>query len=281
MPSGGLRLGLGRQRFGGGGGGGGIDPDAQAFLTATGITEPLQVSALNELVLGLKQNSFWDSMYAIYPVLGGDAATHKYNLKDPQDLDSSYRLTFSSGWSHSSLGMTPNGSAYADTHLIPSEVQIRFNTAYGYYSRTDRQASEIELGATRPFDEPNSRVAMHMKWGDGNAYYDQYSNSITNGRLSFSMSGVPTLGLHTMTRTANNDQRAFVKGIQRGYTANIADTFLPTRTLWIGAYNVANFAYGSTKQCAFAYVSNGLNPTRAVTLDTIVQNYQTTLGREV
>ena len=262
-------------------GGGGIDPDAQAFLTATGITNPTEVSALNQLVLDLKANSLWSNMYAIYPVLGGSASTHKYNLKDPQDLNSAYRLTFSSGWTHSSLGMTPNGSAYADTHLIPSVVQTAYNTAYGYYSRTNIQATQIELGSTTLGNEPNSRVAMHTKWSDANAYYDQYSNSTGNGRLAFSMSGIDSLGLITMTRTANNDQRGFVKGIQRGFSSVIANTALPSRSLWIGAYNVSAFAYGSTKQCAFAFASDGLNPTQATTLNTIVQNYQTTLGRQV
>jgi hypothetical protein len=261
--------------------GGGIDPDAQAFLTATGITNPTEVSALNQLVSDLKTNNLWSNMYAIYPVLGGTATTHKYNLKDAQDLNSAYRLTFSSGWSHSSLGMTPNGSAYADTHLIPSSVQTAYNTAYGYYSRSNIQGTEIDLGATTNLDEPNSRVALHSKWSDANAYYDQYSQSASNGRLTFSMSGIDTLGLMTMTRTANNDQRGFVKGIQRGFSSVVANTALPSRSLWIGAYNVSSFAYGSSKQCAFAFASDGLNATQATTLDTIVQDYQTTLGREV
>jgi hypothetical protein len=173
MPFVGLRLGLGTKRASVI-----LASDAQAFLTATGITNPTEVDALKQLVLDLKTNNLWSNMYAIYPVLGGTATTHKYNLKDPQDLDSSYRLTFSSGWTHSSNGMTPNGSAYADTHLIPSAVQTQYNTAYGYYSRTNIQATQIDLGCTTIGNEPNSRVALHSKWSDANAYYDQYRELI-------------------------------------------------------------------------------------------------------
>ena len=274
----GIGIGIGRQRFASNNV---KDVDVQAFLTATGITNTLQVNALTQLVLDLKLNNLWDNMYAIYPILGGTATTHKYNLKDPQDLNSAYRLTFSSGWSHSSLGMTPNGSAFADTHLIPSVVQIQYNTAYGFYSRTNIQATQIDLGSTTQFNEPSSRVAMHTKWSDANAYYDQYTNSNANGRLQFSMSGVSTLGLITMTRTANNDQRGFVKGIQRGFSNVTASTALPSRSLWFGAYNVDAFNYGSTKQFAFAYVSDGLNVGECQTLNTIVESYQTTLERNV
>ena len=276
----GIGIGLGKKRFTPSGAASGLDPDAQAFLTAASITDPTQVSALNQLVLDLKLSNLWDRLYAVYPILGGTATTHKYNLKDPRDLDAAFRMTFTSGWIHSSTGMTPNGSAYADSKLIPTVTQTQFNTSYGYYSRTDITAAQIELGATTVGDEPNQRVAMHMKWTDSNAYYDQYNQNTSNGRLQFSMSGIPTLGLCTMTRVNANDHRGFVKGIQRGFSSATATTNMPSRSIHFGAYN-SNSPYFSTKQCAFAFIGQGLNQFEAVDLDTCVQTYQTTLGRAV
>jgi hypothetical protein len=68
-----------------------LDPDAQAFLTATGITDPTITSAINTLVISLKNDGVWSRMVAIYPFVGGTADTHKYNLKNPQDTDAAFR----------------------------------------------------------------------------------------------------------------------------------------------------------------------------------------------
>ena len=69
----------------------GIDTDAQAFITATGITDNTQKNSINQLVLDLKSYGVWSKIKAIYPFVGGTATTHKFNLKDPRDLDAAYR----------------------------------------------------------------------------------------------------------------------------------------------------------------------------------------------
>ena len=54
-------------------------------------------------------------MKALYPFVGGTATSHKFNLKDPRDLDAAFRLQFNGGWTHNSNGVTPNGTnGYAD-----------------------------------------------------------------------------------------------------------------------------------------------------------------------
>jgi hypothetical protein len=47
----------------------GSDPDYQAFITATGITEPTQSAALETLVSDLKSYGLWSKMKAIYPMV--------------------------------------------------------------------------------------------------------------------------------------------------------------------------------------------------------------------
>jgi len=63
-----------------------VDPDAQAFITAAGITNPTQQSAINTLVVNLKGYSIWTKFKAIYPVVGGSASSHAVNLKTPGNL---------------------------------------------------------------------------------------------------------------------------------------------------------------------------------------------------
>ena len=70
----------------------GVDADAQAFITAAGITDSTQQSAIDTLVKQLKGYGIWSKMKAVYPFVGGTATTHKYNLKDPRDLNAAFRL---------------------------------------------------------------------------------------------------------------------------------------------------------------------------------------------
>ena len=51
------------------------DSDAQAFFTASGITDLTQKNAVNQLVLDLKSNSLWTKIKALYPIVGGNANT--------------------------------------------------------------------------------------------------------------------------------------------------------------------------------------------------------------
>ena len=67
------------------------DPDAQAFITAAGITDNTQKSAINTLVLDMKGFGIWTKMKAIYPFVGGTATTHKFNLKNPLDTSTLYK----------------------------------------------------------------------------------------------------------------------------------------------------------------------------------------------
>ena len=50
--------------------GGGFDPNAEAFITAAGITDPTQQNAINDLVLDLKAASIWTKFNALYPIVG-------------------------------------------------------------------------------------------------------------------------------------------------------------------------------------------------------------------
>ena len=88
-----------------------FDPDYQAFITATGITEPTQSAALETLVSDLKSYGLWSKMKAIYPMV-----TDRNN-RFAQSED------FSQTWNPISSSVTvnqitaPNGTATADLVL--------------------------------------------------------------------------------------------------------------------------------------------------------------------
>jgi len=126
-----------------------VDADAQAFITAASITDPTQQSAVNQLVVDLKAASIWTKMSAVYPFVGGSATTHKFNLKDPRDLDAAFRLNFQGGWTHSSTGALPNGTnAFAITYLDLSANLGSAKPHLSYYSRTNTTTGtdQIDIG---------------------------------------------------------------------------------------------------------------------------------------
>ena len=122
-----------------------LDADAKAFLDAAGITDSTITGAINTLVRSLKSYNIWTKLKAVYPFVGGTASTHKWNLKDPRDLDAAFRLTFSAGWTHDANGSKPSGSStYANTYLVPSTAFADNYNGLGYYSGTNLSETDID-----------------------------------------------------------------------------------------------------------------------------------------
>jgi len=225
-------------------GGASTDPDAQAFITAAGITDATQKSAVNQLVLDLKGYSIWTKMKAIYPIVGGSASSHKWNLKDPRDLNAAFRLTFATGMTHSSTGFTSNGaSGYANTNLIPLNVMTNNNTSFGIYSRSNLDGLGYDTGIQVAGSCVFALVTRYLN----NYITDQYIN--TTNRIS-----------------ASN-------------TDSLSGTNIPFLICCINDSSTPR--YYSTREYSFMYLGDGLTDTEAANFYTAVQNYQTTLNRQV
>jgi hypothetical protein len=256
------------------------DADAQAFITAAGITDATQQSAVNQLVLDLKSANIWTKMKAIYPIVGGTASTHKWNLKDPRDLDAAYRLTFATGWTHSSIGMLPNGtSAYADTFFIPATNGLLNSSHISFYSRTNNTTVANDFGANNSLGTAGATQMYIYIAGQYRGISDSLA-SIVSDYVLFTNSN--TTGFYINTRTASNAQAVYKNGtIQNSNTKTGNRTSLK---LLIGAQNKDNpngvIDY-SNRQCAFASIGDGLTGVEALAFYTSVQTFQTTLGRNV
>ena len=249
--------------------GGAVDPDAQAFITAAGITDPTQQSAINQLVVDLKGHSIWTKFKAIYPIVGGTASTHKWNLKDPRDLDAAFRLTFSTGWTHSANGMLPNGtSAYADTNLNDNTILNLNSVHISYYSRTNENITAIEIGAGL-FDGLFIEART-----SGTSYYRVHSSAL------LSHSDTDSRAFYLANRTASNLMNAWKNGV-KVVTGTGASTLKQNYNIYIGALNIGAANYPTGKQCAFASIGDGLTDSEAANFYTAVQAYQTTLSRQV
>lgn len=254
-------------------GGSSIDTDAQAFITVASITDPTQQSAINTLVTQLKTYGIWTKLKAVYPFVGGTASSHKFNLKDPRDLDAAYRLTFSGGWTHSSTGALPNGTnAYADTKLIPNSSLSNVSVHFSKYNRTNDLTGNKIDGV---YDNGNISF-LQQNYSAGNGIAGSLSAIVSYTRTD-------TRGLFTVTRTSSTSLKVFKNSIQQGSTNTVNSTSIPNVVVYIGARNELGGIplFYNSYESAFASIGDGLTDAEATAFYNAVQAYQTTLGRQV
>ena len=244
------------------------DADAQAFITAAGITDATQQSAINTLVVDLKAYSLWTSMKAIYPFVGGTSGTHKWNLKDPRDLDAAYRLIFNGGWTHSSTGATPNGvNGWADTKLVAQGTLSLNSTSFGVYSRTNVDRLAPSIG-----NLTGAATAEASLWlRSSNLAFLR-----VNGGTASTPANTDSRGLILANRVNSTQVQIQIRGTQTTFTN--ASNSLSTNVFQLGGVNPNFF---DTKELAFAFIDDGLTSQNMTDLNTSVVAFETALSRNV
>ena len=243
-----------------------------AFATATGITDVTILGALNTFDLGLISNGLDTKMKAVYPFVGTTSTTQKYNFMDARDLDVAFRLQFNGGGTFSINGYQPNGTnAYANTFLSPS-ANLTLNSSHiSYYSRTNSNGTEIEIGS--------SQVGNYSLIEIRTAATTYFGVNQTSGILTYADAN--SQAFYMANRTASNVVNGW-RNSTKVASGTTASTALAGTTFYLSAFNQDSLPlYYSTKQCAFASIGNGLTDGEASTLYTLVQNMQTTLSRQV
>lgn len=260
------------------------DPDAQLFFNAqsgAGVTlTTTQMNATNQWVVDAKAANIWTKFKAIYPVVGGTATAHKFNLKNPLDTDAAFRLAFVGGWTHSVNGALPNGTnAYADTYYFPSVNGTLNSSHISFYSRTDSDNGGTDISANNAIGTQGMTILYTRSGNNLYGTIDKFANT-TPDFIQFSNTN--SLGFYTLSRTASN----LSKGYKNGSLLNTSTlTGSPTnRSLFLSATNKDNpvqVTQYSNRQCAFASIGDGLTDAEVAAFRTAVQNFQTTLGRQV
>lgn len=259
------------------------DSDAQAFITAASISNITQKEAINQLVLDLKAAGIWNRMVAIYPFVGGTATSHKWNLKDPRDLDAAKRLTFGGSWTHSEGGVLPDGSTgYANTHIDFNQDVPQYSLHGSYYSRTNTAPGVDDYFL---FGVAVGGSVVGLDLYSNNRYYAVAGDSSKTIVVTDQTNFKKLLGISCY----HFDQfRIYNDGIAIGSNTNERSGYFPstdpanTNRLYLGAYNNNGTPlFFSSRQCAFASFGYGLDATQWAALNTAVTNFQTTQGRAV
>ena len=257
---------------------GGWDADALAFISAASITDATQKSAINKLVKGLKAHSLWSRIVALYPFVGGSASQHRYNLINP----SNFLITFVGGVTHDANGVTFNGSTgYANTGLTPSSSLTLNNESLFLYSRTAAAGAvttDVDMGAANTTTQRDELLIRNS----ANSFRSSL-NTTAGGSGTVSTTTSDGSGLFMGTRISSTDHRVFRNSTQIGSTSTGSNGgTLSNIPIYIGARNVSNAGNGFVnRNFAMAGAGLGFNTTQVGEFYTLVQNFQTMLGRQV
>lgn len=249
--------------------GGGYDSDAQAFFTATGITDNTIKDAVDDLVVALKAASVWTKCIAIYPFVGGDATKHSYNLKNTAQ----YQITWSGTVTHNANGITGNGTDGFGISLNPSSASMDgSNYHLAIYSRSSGASAQnqIEIGA---YDGVGAAMFLGCRFQDTCIMY----GGATSGNVSFS--NTDGQGFYLQSRRSDTDLEAYKNG-SSSYTLATSNTTTPPN-LALRVLDFNGSPNKSTKNLAFASVGSGLTDTEAADFNTAVEAFQDALSRGV
>ncbi len=254
------------------------DSDAQAFINAAIITDTTQANSVNTLVVGLKADGIWSKMKAIYPFVGGTATSHKYNLKDPRDLNAAFRLTFNGGWTHSANGALGNGvNNSAETSLNPLDTLSATSYNYSVYSRNQISGVYAVMVYSEEASEPDENGAVFYS-GTMSLLFDNYS--AFGMQIQYGTEGFPNK-FYASTNTVgfinvNNDAGTislYKNGAAQILTGAPYAVDLPNRSIQLAA--------PAPMQLAFSTIGDKLTPTESLNLYNRIQAFQTSLGRQV
>lgn len=244
------------------------------FSNATGITSADILQPLNTFVTTLKSNGIWNKLYAIYPFVGSDANSNKYNLINT----GSYTGTFGGGWTYNSNGVTGNGSTnYFNTTFNPASSVTGFaqNHSLSFYSKTAGN-NGYDLG----IDQGGSDALYVMaRYVDGKAYYG------TDGNINVAVTSDEALGFFTATISGSNTNN---KNMYRNSTAILTGTnttyAAESSELYFGANHRVTpdgITDPSSRNYAYASIGKGLTSSEVSSYYTAVQTLQTSLNRQV
>lgn len=269
-----------------GGGGSDFDADAEAFLTATGIANdatvlfsatPQQITgeeiwtAYNDFVVGAKLNNYYSKLVVLYPFLGGTASTHKWNAKDPQDQDASFRMTFPNSATHTGTGIDFNGvNQYGETFMSANSTNFTgFPSVGASYYLQELLGGDVYVGIGS-----NTSFAPYHCDTDNKAYVQIGGGS----PAGVTVTGGDKKALWTVQRKDASTVECYNNGALKTTESTTADNSSATTIKLNRQWSAGNVkAVG----CSFFVLHQALSSTEVGNLNTDVVALQTALHRNV
>lgn len=211
----------------------GPDADALAYIAAvesTGYAMPqVEKDAVDALVKAYKANGTWSKKYAVFLISGNTAASQKWNLKDPRDLDAAYRMVWLGGTTHSNTGVKFNGTDSYGNPFVSLATLGNTDTQLGAYATTEGTSLEAILSV-----EDNTTGSMNytiFRFNSGNVESYMFSVSLTPVPVATAVGLLTTNVLGTAIKIYQNGVVIKTNTASGGNTAGL------TRGPYFGAHN--------------------------------------------
>ena len=248
-----------------------------AVVAAGGTVDSTMSAATRTLFQSIWSNGLNTSMVAMYPFIGGTAASHVIQGMSP----GTYNLTFNGGWTQNTSGATPNGTnAYANVPFAPSATGgfVLSGGSCGFYCGTDSSAN-CAIGSTA-----GNNGAFNLYPALLNPTKQMATTFWNSAVAAYSIATVAdSLGLMSIARSGSTSTVQFYRRGEFVSSQSHNAVALPNVSIYLGANNQIGTANQfSTYRHQFTYFYAGtLTTTQMATLNSIIQTYQTSLGRNV
>ncbi len=254
------------------------------MVSAGGSVNATMSAATNTLFTSLKSASLYSKIKLMYPYMGGVAGSNRINAINPL----LYNITFGAGYTHNYSGTTSNGSSLANTNY----------TAVSPTDNLDSNHFSLYIGTTG------------STYAGGAVYIMEFGNlnTLFNGRFLGVLLGVEynvdggqsyfgnmTSSLKSVSKITMGTSKGFIGASRENSTSwflnkngaeiatdtNTRNQDFPSNPLGNPTYIPAfsgNIVSG-TRRHQFATFGDGLSSGEMSQLETIINTFQTTLGR--
>lgn len=238
--------------------------------------------SIDRFVKTMKKVGVFDKLKAIYPMIGGTSARHKFNLKNSADSDNAFRIVWSGDIQHSPTGIKGNGtSGYGNTKLSEAAHLAVGNESFGLYNRVEYMSqSVVDMGIA---DFRSSNMGSHI--------FSNFSNTreiVSRCQLSNMMGGTtnfgdPKTGFYSLSRTDTHEFRvqkntsiAIVTDPEISSTIDLEFLLLARNTHTSGPSN-----FSRDREYTYFFVGNGLSEAEMISHYNAVQQLQIDLKRAI
>ena len=239
-----------------------------AVLSAGGTLDATLSAETITLFTSIVSNNLWDKIQQFYPILGGTGSASAIEGKSALS-----KITWNGGMSFTSNGAKSNGSnAYGNIAYNENDDATLNDQHISFYSNQNISSDGFLMGLVNG----GNATGMYAYDSSGDA-----GARITSAAWSVDTTDTDSLGHYFANRSASNSQKLYKNGVEEA-TSTTASTSKQNGNYYVFARN--NIASGSADayrnaRCAFISIGKSLTAGEVSTLSTIVNTFNTNLGR--
>ena len=213
-------------------------------------------------------------------MLGGVSASCKFNAKNPIDTNAAFRLTFNGGWSFNASGATGNGvNTYARTFLTGSTLD-RYSQHMSYYVGTQTFTSNgLEMGASKIIGGPDTYTDFYCDFIAFGGNYRGGNINTTGSMGNDTTANSAMTGYYIVSRTSDTTSYITKNTSQIFSSTTVTNGTIPYDYYIGGRNDNGSLAYPNDRRASFVTIGSGLTPSEMTTLQSIVNTWATSIGR--